>query len=121
MRTRFAIGRLFTDGEEMLEYREFPKRTAANYLVYSPFMAYCIYVISSLSKGTFASTITVDNALYLGLGFGLASITLLIIGQIIDRTRLVPYLLIAGALLPTLMGFYRYFAVAMGTITPDIE
>jgi hypothetical protein len=105
----------------MLEYREFPKKTAASYLVYSPFMAYCIYVISKLAQGNLSSVPGVDSPLFLGVGFGIAAISVLVAGQVIDRTRLVPFVMIAGALLPTIYGFYRFILGTTGGITWEIE
>ncbi|MHA2140727.1 MAG: helix-hairpin-helix domain-containing protein [Candidatus Thorarchaeota archaeon] len=90
----------------MLEYREFPRKTAGYYLLYSPFLAYCIFVISKLLDGDYFVNPEIDHLLLLGLGMGMAALLIIPIGLILDRTRKGRPLLAISALVPVIMGAF---------------
>ncbi|MHA1926478.1 MAG: helix-hairpin-helix domain-containing protein, partial [Candidatus Thorarchaeota archaeon] len=88
----------------MLEYRSFPGKTAAYYLLYSPFVAYCIFIISKLLAQDYFTNPGIDHLLLLGLGMGMAALLIIPIGIILDRTRKGKTLLFISALVPLVMG-----------------
>ncbi|MHA2021148.1 MAG: helix-hairpin-helix domain-containing protein [Candidatus Thorarchaeota archaeon] len=90
--------------EITLEYRNFPGKTGVHYLLYSPFMAYCIFVISKLLAEDYFTNPGINHLLLLGLGMGMAAILVIPIGLILDRTRKGIPLLIISALIPVFMG-----------------
>ncbi|MFW9802797.1 MAG: helix-hairpin-helix domain-containing protein [Candidatus Thorarchaeota archaeon] len=92
--------------ENTLEYRNFPGKTAVYYLLYSPFIAYCIYIISRLLAGDYFTDPGIDHLLLLGMGMGMAALLIIPIGLIIDRTRRGKLLLGISALVPTMMSFW---------------
>ncbi|MHA2071264.1 MAG: hypothetical protein ACW985_05705, partial [Candidatus Thorarchaeota archaeon] len=92
--------------EITLEYRDFPGKTAGYYLLYSPFLAYCIFVISKLLDGDYFVNPGIDHLLLLGLGMGMAALLIIPIGLILDRTRKGRPLLVISTIVPALMGAF---------------
>jgi hypothetical protein len=90
--------------ENTLEYRNFPGKTAVYYLLYSPFIAYCIFIISQLLAGDYFSNPEIDHLLLLGLGIGIAALLIIPIGLTLDRTHRGKALLAISALVPSIMG-----------------
>jgi hypothetical protein len=90
--------------ELTLEYRNFPGKTAAHFLLYSPFIAYCIFVISKLLDEDYFTNSGIDHLLLLGLGMGMAALLIIPIGVLLDRTRKGKSLLVISALVPVFMG-----------------
>lgn len=106
----------------MLEYREFPAKTAAIYLMFSPVFAYFVFNISQLSMGNLFPTV-VDEPYLLGIGALAAVISVLICGQIIDRSRHVYWTLFIGSisapllsLIADLLGYPMEFSPILETM-----
>ncbi|MFW9911916.1 MAG: helix-hairpin-helix domain-containing protein [Candidatus Thorarchaeota archaeon] len=89
--------------ENTLEYRNFPGKTAVYYLLFSPFIAYCIFIISKLLKGDYFTNPGIDHLLLLGLGMGMAALLIIPIGVILDRTHRGKFVLSVSALIPMIM------------------
>ncbi|MFW9889779.1 MAG: hypothetical protein ACFFER_16445, partial [Candidatus Thorarchaeota archaeon] len=89
--------------ENTLEYRNFPGKTAIYYLLYSPFFAYCIFIVSKLLAEDYFTNPGIDHLLLLGLGMGMAALLIIPIGVILDRTRRGKFMLSISALIPMIM------------------
>ncbi|MHA2433021.1 MAG: helix-hairpin-helix domain-containing protein [Candidatus Thorarchaeota archaeon] len=105
----------------MLEYREFPLRTASYYLLYSPFVAYSMFVVSRLINGTMFSNPGVDHPLLLGLGTGIAAIVAFFAGAAVDRTRRGQLFLMISSMVPLLAGIYGNYLGFPLARSPDLE
>ncbi len=105
----------------MLEYREFPLRTASYYLLYSPFVAYSMFVIGQLLSGDLFSNPGVDHPLLLGLGILVAGIVALLAGAVVDRTRRGQLFLFASAIVPLLVAVYVNNLGFPPDRSPDLE
>ncbi len=90
--------------EITLEYRNFPGKTTGFFLLYSPFIAYCIFVISKLLDSDYFTNPGIEHLLLLGLGMGMAALLIIPLGLILDRTRRGRPLLVVSTLVPSLMG-----------------
>jgi len=105
----------------MLEYREFPLGTASYYMLYSPFIAYCMFVISQLISGTLFSNPGVDHPLLLGLGLGVAACAAFLAGAAVDRTRRGQLFLLFSAMVPLLLAVYFNYLGFPIAQSPDLE
>lgn len=105
----------------MLEYREFPLRTASYYLLYSPFVAYSMFVISQLISGTLFENPGVDHPLLLGLGIGIAAVVVFLAGAVVDRTRRGQLFLFISAIVPLLLAVYVNNLGFPLVQSPDLE
>ena len=93
----------------MLQYREFPLKTAAFLVMSSVPLAYCIYVISGLLSGTLLSVSILEHHGYLGMGALAATITLPLAGLVADRIRFHDQLYLLASFLPLVGGLVRLF------------
>jgi hypothetical protein len=91
----------------MLQYREFPLRTAITLVLYSVPFAFSIHIVSGLVSGTLFTISPLEHQGLLGLGALAATIGLPISGFIADRVRFHDQLLIVASLLPVIAGLLR--------------
>ncbi|MFW9800706.1 MAG: hypothetical protein ACFFD9_09735, partial [Candidatus Thorarchaeota archaeon] len=105
----------------MLEYREFPIKTAVYYLLYSPFVGYALFAINQLVEGTLFLNPAVDHPFLLGQGLGIAAIIALLAGQFVDKTRRGHVLLTISAMIPLLLGIYGSYLGFPLSRSPDLE
>ncbi|MBD3407173.1 MAG: hypothetical protein GF411_13725 [Candidatus Lokiarchaeota archaeon] len=106
----------------MLEYRSFPTRKSVIFVMFSPVFAFFIYNISRLSTGTLFSNGT-NETLLLGFGALAAIVSILICGQIVDRTKYTYWTLFIGSvsapalsLVANLLGFPSAYSPILETI-----
>ena len=83
----------------LLEYREFPYKTAVMYILFAPSFAYFIYVVSKMVAVDLFQNPVYHDWYLLGLGALGGTMTLLGIGLAIDRIRHESQLLIIGGLI----------------------
>ncbi|MHA1637677.1 MAG: helix-hairpin-helix domain-containing protein [Candidatus Thorarchaeota archaeon] len=88
----------------MLEYREFPTRSAVCFLFFSPTMTYFFYMLSKILTGTLLDNAVLENMVYLGYGLVIAAITLLLTGVIADKVKRPVFFLYLGTLTPLVLG-----------------
>ncbi|MFX1417101.1 MAG: hypothetical protein ACFFC0_09825, partial [Promethearchaeota archaeon] len=105
----------------MLEYREFPMRTASYYLLYSPFVAYGMFVISQLISGTLFSNPGVDHPLLLALGIVAVAGAVFLAGAVVDRTRRGQLFLLVSAMVPLFLAVYVNYLGFPLAQSPDLE
>ncbi|TFH02889.1 MAG: hypothetical protein E4H14_17300, partial [Candidatus Thorarchaeota archaeon] len=91
----------------MLEYREFPFRTAITFLLFSVPFALFIYVIQGLLSGTLFDMTLLEHQGYLGYGALAAVFTLPTIGLIADRVKKLDPLIYLFATAPAIIGILR--------------
>jgi len=103
----------------MLQYREFPTRTALIFILFAGPIALNIYVIMGIISGTLFELTTAEHYGLLGFGALAAVFTLPLTGIIADRVRRLDSLIIIVSLFPTLLGLLRLIPLtseALGTI-----
>ncbi len=88
----------------MLEYREFPIRTASVYLLFAPMLSYFIFMVHGLTTRTLFSEPALDNFLLLGYGALAASLVLPISGILVDHFLQTDVMIYVGTLVPTALG-----------------
>ncbi|MHA1909013.1 MAG: helix-hairpin-helix domain-containing protein [Candidatus Thorarchaeota archaeon] len=88
----------------MLEYREFPAKTALFFLLLAPVMGYFLYVIESLAFGTLLLSLGIDHVYWLGVGAGCGALSLLFVSFTLDRVRRKTPLLLAAGVTPVIIG-----------------
>jgi hypothetical protein len=87
----------------MLQYREFPTRTAAIFILFAGPLALNIYIIMGLISGTLFGLNLLEHQGLLGFGALAAVFTLPLMGIIADRIRRIdPLMILAGAITPLL-------------------
>ena len=91
----------------MLEYREFPIRTAIPFLLFSVPLSMFIYVILGLLSGTLFDMTLLEHQGHLGFGALAAVITLPIVGMIADRIKKLDPLMYVFSLAPAIIGIFR--------------
>lgn len=91
----------------MLEYREFPFRTAITFLLFSVPLAQLIYVIVGLLSGTLFDMTLLEHQGLLGFGALAAVFTLPTIGVIADRIKKLDPLMYVFSLAPAIIGIFR--------------
>ncbi len=95
----------------MLQYREFPLRTAAVLVLFSAPVSLCIYIITGLVSGTLLGLSLPEHHGLLGIGALAATVVLPITGLIVDRMRFHDHLLLLSSLLPATGVLLRLFPV----------
>ncbi|TFG29080.1 helix-hairpin-helix domain-containing protein [Candidatus Thorarchaeota archaeon] len=88
----------------MLEYREFPYRTAITFLLFSVPLAQFVFVILGLLSGTLFEMTLLEHQGLLGLGALAAVFTLPTIGVIADRVKKLDPLLYLFTIAPAIIG-----------------
>lgn len=91
----------------MLEYREFPYRTAITFLLFSVPLSLFIYVILGLLSGTLFPMTLIEHHGFLGYGALAAVITLPTIGIIADRIKKLDPLIYLFSTAPAIIGILR--------------
>ncbi len=94
----------------LLEYRDFPTKTFLHFLLYSPVLAYQLFVIKGLVFGTLPAIGTTLNVYYLGVASGIAAIVLLLNSVIIDKVKPLEILLIAAGVISPFIGLLGYMS-----------
>jgi hypothetical protein len=91
----------------LLEYREFPYRTAITYLLFSVPLALFIYVILGLLSGTLFDMTLLEHHGYLGYGALAVVFTLPTIGLVADKVKKLDPLIYLFAVAPSIIGILR--------------
>jgi hypothetical protein len=105
----------------LLEYREFPIKTAAMYMLFAPAFAYFIYIVSRIiAIDLFQHTVYHDWYL-LGMGALGGTMTLLGIGLGIDRLKHESQLLVLGGLISPIFAIIVYVIGQPNDYTPLFE
>jgi len=91
----------------MLEYREFPYRTAITFLLFSAPLSLFIYVILGLLSGTLFNMTLLEHHGLLGYGALAAVFTLPLTGIIADRINRLEPLIYVVSIVPAIIGFSR--------------
>ena len=92
----------------MLEYREFPYRTAITFLLFSVPLALFIYVILGLLSGTLFDMSLLEHHGYLGYGALAAVFTLPTIGLVADKVKKLDPLIYLFTAAPAIIGILRF-------------
>ena len=88
----------------MLEYREFPVRTALTYVLFSPSVAFVMLVIVKVIEGSLLPLTMPEHHGLLGLGALAATFSILVAGFIVDRLQRKDILMFLSALIPGAVG-----------------
>jgi hypothetical protein len=88
----------------MLEYREFPVRTALAYILFAPSVAFAMLVIVKVIEGSLLPLTLLEHHGLLGLGALGATFSLLVAGFIVDRLQRKDTLMYLSALTPNFVG-----------------
>ncbi|UCE11819.1 MAG: hypothetical protein JSW61_07770 [Candidatus Thorarchaeota archaeon] len=105
----------------MLEYREFPTRTALTFILFSLPTAYCIYIITQVTRGVLLLPYIVDHMPLLGYGALAATLLLIPVGFLIDRVKRSLAFAFVGGLLPVIVGILRYSLGSPNEFSPYLE
>jgi hypothetical protein len=105
----------------LLEYREFPTRTALTFFLFSLPTAYCFYIVTQVTRGVLLLPYIVDHMPLLGIGALTAALLLLPMGLLIDRIERSIVFAFAGSLLPVVFGLLRYLIGSPSSLSPYIE
>jgi hypothetical protein len=91
----------------MLQYREFPTKTAVIFTLFAGPIALNIYIIMGLISGTLFELTLLEHQGLLGFGALAAVFTLPLAGIIADRVRRLDPLIIFASIIPALFGLIR--------------
>ncbi len=105
----------------MLEYREFPARTALAYVLFSPSVAFAMLVIVKVIEGSLLPLTLLEHHGLLGLGALAATFSLLVAGFIVDRLRRKDILMFLSALTPGIIGLLGSMIGFPNAYSPQIE
>ncbi len=94
----------------MLEYRDFPTKTAAYFLLLAPVFGYLLFIVKELIFGTLPIIGGALNIYYLGVAGGSAALALLFNAFVLDRVKRIEILIV-------LAGFTAPFIALLGYIT----
>ncbi|TFG97680.1 hypothetical protein E4H12_08020, partial [Candidatus Thorarchaeota archaeon] len=93
----------------MLEYREFPYKTATIFLLFAAPLALFIFVVLGLLSGTLFDMTLLEHHGLLGYGALSAVFALPLIGIIADRIKRLDSLMYIVTLVPSIIGLLRLF------------
>jgi hypothetical protein len=105
----------------MLEYREFPMRTALNYILFAPAVAFSVFIITSLLNSNLFLMTETEHYGLLGFGALAATLSLPAAGLLVDRIRHNEILMIIVALIPSTLAIFASFSNVSGLILPNFE
>ena len=105
----------------MLEYREFPVRTALTYILFSPSVAFAILVIVKVIEGSLLPLTLPEHHGLLGLGILAAAFSLLVACFIVDRLQRKDVLMYLSALTPGIIGLLGSMIGFPNEHSPQIE
>ncbi|MHA2424856.1 MAG: helix-hairpin-helix domain-containing protein [Candidatus Thorarchaeota archaeon] len=106
----------------MLEYREFPMKTALFYLFLAPVMGYFLYVIEALAFGTLLLSLGINHVYWLGVGAGCGALSLIFVSFTLDRVRRRVPLLLAASITPAIIGLFgNLLATSNGFLIGMVE
>jgi len=105
----------------MLEYREFPVRTALTYILFAPSVAFAMLVIVKVIEGSLLPLTLLEHHGLLGLGALAATFSLLVAGLIVDRLRRKDILMFLSALTPGIVGLLGSMIGFPNEHSPQIE
>ena len=88
----------------MLEYREFPLRTALTYMLFSPSVGFAMLVIVKVIEGSLLPMTLLEHHGLLGYGALAAVFSLPVAGFVVDRLRRKDILMYMSALTPAIIG-----------------
>ena len=104
----------------MLEYREFPYKTALMFLLFSAPTALFMFVILGLLNGTLFNMTLLEHHGFLGFGALSAVFTLLLVGVIADRFKRLDPIMFLVTLAPSVIGLLSLFPIA-GVSSADLN
>ncbi len=105
----------------MLEYREFPVRTALTYILFSPSVAFVMLVIVKVIEGSLLPLTLLEHHGLLGFGALAATFSLLVTGYIVDRLQRKDILMFLSALIPSIVGLLGSMLGFPNDYSPQIE
>jgi predicted flap endonuclease-1-like 5' DNA nuclease len=105
----------------MLEYREFPMRTALNYILFAPAVAFSVFIITSLLNSNLFLMTETEHFGLLGFGALAATLSLPAAGLLVDRIRHNEILMIIAALIPSTMGIWTTLSNVSGISLLNFE
>ena len=105
----------------MLEYREFPVRTALTYILFAPSVAFAMLVIVKVIEGSLLPLTLLEHHGLLGLGALAATFSLLVAGFIVDRLQRKDILMFLSALTPGIIGLLGAMIGFPNAYSPQIE
>ena len=105
----------------MLEYREFPARTALTYILLSPSVAFAMLVIVKVIEGSLLPLTLLEHHGLLGLGALAATFSLPVAGIIVDRLQRKDILMFLSALTPCIIGLLGSIIGFPNEYSPLIE
>jgi predicted flap endonuclease-1-like 5' DNA nuclease len=97
---------------EMLQYREFPGRTAATFIMFAGPIALNVYIIMALLSGALSSLTLDEHHGLLGFGALAAVFALPLTGFLVDRIRRYDFLLIIAAAITPILGLLPLMPLA---------
>jgi predicted flap endonuclease-1-like 5' DNA nuclease len=97
---------------EMLQYREFPGRTAATFIMFAGPIALNMYIIMALLFGTLSSLTLDEHHGLLGFAALAAVFALPLTGLLVDRIRRYDFLLIIAAAITPILGLLSLMPLA---------
>jgi hypothetical protein len=100
----------------MLQYREFPTKTAVIFILFAGPIALNIYIIMGLISGTLFGLSLLEHHGLLGYGALAAVFTLPLVGIIADRVRRLDPLIIFVSIVPALFGLIRLTPFTPGNL-----
>lgn len=103
----------------MLEYREFPTKTALYFLLLSPVFAYLLFIVKQLVFGKLPVIGTSFNIYYLGVAGGSAALALLFNAFVIDRVKRIDVLLILSGITAPFIALLGYSTGSLGDFNPE--
>ncbi len=105
----------------MLEYREFPKRPAICFVLFSTVVSYFFYILQKLLTDSLFASPSLDHGLLLGFGVGAGAIATLLIGVVIDRVKRPTIFLYLGSIIPLLFAFVGIILGFPNEFSPLLE
>ncbi len=105
----------------MLEYREFPLRTALTYLLFSPSVGFAMLVIVKVIEGSLLPMTLLEHHGLLGFGALAAVFSLPVAGFVVDRLRRKDILMYMSALTPAIVGLLGSLIGFPNEHSPQIE
>ncbi len=104
----------------MLEYREFPIKTAVFYLLQAFSLAYYLRVIFQMIRGEIVSE-SLGSIGLLGLGFATAAVLVFVSGFVADRLRKNEIIILLCGIVPPLLGLLVQILGSPSFLSPYIE
>ncbi len=105
----------------MLEYREFPRRTALTYILFSPSVAFAMLVIVKVIEGSLLPMTRLEHHGLLGFGALAAVFSLPVAGFVVDRLQRKDILMYMSALAPAIIGLQGSMIGFPNEHSPQIE